>query len=169
MKKFLSSLMAIMMVSLVGVSFVSCGDDDDVEGVFGPDGFKKEMLVGTWDFQSGEEEVMGQHVMMTRESLAEMKSQMSSMAGTRVEFWDETLIFGESLVNGVQYSVSGTTLKLKDMPSGCEVKFKELTSTKLVLKETIDFKKMARSLGMEDLFKGMDIGEIEAEMVYKKR
>ena len=55
------------------------------------------------------------------------------------------------------------------MPSGCEVKFKELTATKLVLKETIDFKKMARSFGMEDLFKGMDIGEIEAEMVYKKR
>lgn len=169
MKKFLSSLMAIMMVSLVGVSFVSCGDDDDIEGVFGPDGFKKEVLVGTWDFQSGEEEVMGQHVMMTRESLAEMKSQMSSMAGTRVEFWDETLIFGESLVNGVQYSVSGTTLKLKDMPSGCEVKFKELTSTKLVLKETIDFKKMARSLGLEDALKGIDVGEIEAEMVYKKR
>ena len=80
MKKFLSSLMAIMMVSLVGVSFVSCGDDDDIEGVFGPDGFKKEVLVGTWDFQSGEEEVMGQHVMMTRDDLADMKNRIFSIA-----------------------------------------------------------------------------------------
>lgn len=168
MKKFLSSLMAIMVVSLVSVSFVSCGDDD-IEEVFGPEGFKKEVLMGTWDFLSGEEDVMGQHVSMTRESLADMKAQMSSMAGVRVEFWDETLIFGENLVNGVQYSVSGTTLKLKDMPSGCEIKFKELTATKLVLHETIDLKKMARSLGVEDALNGVDVGVIEAEMVYKKR
>ena len=50
MKKYLISLITIMMVALVSMSFVSCSDGDD------DNGSSNSSIVGTWKYDFSEEE-----------------------------------------------------------------------------------------------------------------
>ena len=54
MKKYLISLLTIMMVALVSMSFVSCSDDDDDNG--GSNSSSDSSIVGTWKYDFSEEE-----------------------------------------------------------------------------------------------------------------
>ena len=112
-KNYLWSLLTIVMLAVLSVGFVSCGDDDDDEITGGSELVDK--LQGTWQFQKGTETVMGMTITMDRSSLSEMKKSMEQMMGTRVEFWDETLSFSGSKVNGVNYKLDGNKLILENI------------------------------------------------------
>ncbi len=137
MKKYLFNCMAIMMVAVMSLSFVSCGDDDDD---YGPDNEYYAQLQGTWQFQRGTEKIMGMTLNMDRSMLSDMKSQMEQITGTRVEFWDETLHFNGSEVNDVEYKLKGNKIILDGMDAmdGINISIKSISSTTLVLREIIN-------------------------------
>jgi len=135
---------------MLSVGFVSCGsDDDDDEFTGGSELVDK--LQGTWQFQKGAETVMGMTITMDRSSLSEMKKSMEQMMGTSVEFWDETLFFNGSTVNGVKYELKGNKLILGDMDvmDGISISVKSVTSSKLVLREEISFEGIDMTADME--------------------
>ena len=152
-KNYLWSLLTIRMLAVLSVGFVSCGDDDDDEITGGSELVDK--LQGTWQFQKGTETVMGMTITMDRSSLSEMKKSMEQMMGTRVEFWDETLSFSGSKVNGVNYKLDGNKLILDGMDAmeGISISVKSVTSSTLVLREEI-------------IMEGIDL---TADMEYSKK
>lgn len=149
MKKRLFNLMAIMVVAIVSVSFVSCSKDDD-------DGFSSDtelvnQLQGTWEFSKGTEVVMGMTITMDRSSLSEMKKSMEQTMGSKVEFWDETLSFSGSKVNGVNYKLDGNKLILDGMDAmeGISISVKSVSSSALVLREEISMEGIDLTADME--------------------
>lgn len=148
-KNYLWSLLTIMMFAVLSVGFVSCGDDDDDEITGGSELVDK--LQGTWQFQKGTETVMGMTITMDRSSLSEMKKSMEQMMGTRVEFWDETLSFSGSKVNGVNYKLDGNKLILDGMDAmeGISISVKSVTSSTLVLREEISMEGIDLTADME--------------------
>ena len=138
-----------MMLAVLSVGFVSCGDDDDDEITGGSELVDK--LQGTWQFQKGTETVMGMTITMDRSSLSEMKKSMEQMMGTRVEFWDETLSFSGSKVNGVNYKLDGNKLILDGMDAmeGISISVKSVTSSTLVLREEISMEGIDLTADME--------------------
>jgi hypothetical protein len=148
-KNYLWSLLTIMMLAVLSVGFVSCGDDDDDEITGGSELVDK--LQGTWQFQKGTETVMGMTITMDRSSLSEMKKSMEQMMGTRVEFWDETLSFSGSKVNGVNYKLDGNKLILDGMDAmeGISISVKSVTSSTLVLREEISMEGIDLTADME--------------------
>lgn len=148
-KNYLWSLLTIMMLAVLSVGFVSCGDDDDDEITGGSELVDK--LQGTWQFQKGTETVMGMTITMDRSSLNEMKKSMEQMMGTRVEFWDETLSFSGSKVNGVNYKLDGNKLILDGMDAmeGISISVKSVTSSTLVLREEISLEGIDLTADME--------------------
>lgn len=148
-KNYLWSLLTIMMLAVLSVGFMSCGDDDDDEITGGSELVDK--LQGTWQFQKGTETVMGMTITMDRSSLSEMKKSMEQMMGTRVEFWDETLSFSGSKVNGVNYKLDGNKLILDGMDAmeGISISVKSVTSSTLVLREEISMEGIDLTADME--------------------
>ncbi len=142
-------LLAIMMVAMLSVGFVSCGDDEDDD--FGPNSEYYDKLQGTWQFQKGTENVMGMTISMDRSSLSQMKSQMEQVMGERVEFWDETLVFSGSKVNGVSYKLNGNKIILEgvDESNGIIVAVKSVNSSTLVLREDFNMEGMTLTADME--------------------
>ena len=141
--------MAIMVVAIVSVSFVSCSKDDD-------DGFSSDtelvnQLQGTWEFSKGTEVVMGMTITMDRSSLSEMKKSMEQTMGSKVEFWDETLSFSGSKVNGVNYKLDGNKLILDGMDAmeGISISVKSVSSSALVLREEISMEGIDLTADME--------------------
>lgn len=136
-KDYLWRLLSIVMVAMLSVSFVSCGDDDDDDVTSGSELIDK--LQGTWQFQKGTETVMGMTITMDRSSLSQMKSSMEQMMGSKVEFWDETLSFSGDKVNGVSYRLDGNKLILEGMDAmdGIGISVRSVTSSILVLREEI--------------------------------
>lgn len=148
-KKNYLHLLAIIMVALLSVGFVSCGSDDDDDIPGGSELVDK--LQGTWQFSKGTETVMGMTITMDRSSLNEMKKSMEQIMGTRVEFWDETLTFSNSKVNGVNYKLKGNELILDGMDSmsGIRIVIKSLSSSTLVLREEISMEGISITADME--------------------
>ena len=148
-KNYLWSLLTIMMLAVLSVGFMSCGDDDDDEITGGSELVDK--IQGTWQFQKGTETVMGMTITMDRSSLSEMKKSMEQMMGTRVEFWDETLSFSGSKVNGVNYKLDGNKLILDGMDAmeGISISVKSVTSSTLVLREEISMEGIDLTADME--------------------
>ena len=86
-----------------------------------------EQLQGTWVFEKGVTNTMGQTVTIDRNQLHQIGSQMG------VSFWDETLTFSGNKVNGIEYEVKGdkfsfTGTDYGDLP--CTIS--TLTESKLV-------------------------------------
>lgn len=131
------NLLAIMMVAMLSIVLVSCSKDDDENNVSGSELVDK--LQGTWQFQKGTETVMGMTITMDYSSLKEMKKSMEKMSGSKVEFWDETLTFSGTKVNGVNYKLDGNKLILEGMDAmdGFDISVKSVTSSILVLREAI--------------------------------
>jgi hypothetical protein len=148
-KNYLWSLLTIMMLAVLSVGFVSCGDDDDDEITGGSELVDK--LQGTWQFQKGTETVMGMTITMDRSSLSEMKKAMEQRMGTRVEVWEETLSFSGSKVNGVNYKLDGNKLILDGMDAmeGISISVKSVTSSTLVLREEISMEGIDLTADME--------------------
>lgn len=146
-KKSYLHLVAIMMVAMLSVGFVSCGDDDDITS--GSE--LVDNLQGTWQFQKGSETVMGMTITMDRSSLTEMKKSMEQMMGSKVEFWDETLTFSGSKVNGVNYKLDGNKLILDGMDAmdDISISVKSVTSSTLVLREEISMEGINMIADME--------------------
>lgn len=142
-------LLTIIIVTMLSVGFVSCGDDDDDDITSASELIDK--LQGTWQFQKGTETVMGMTITMDRSSLSEMKKSMEQMMGSRVEFWDETLSFSGSKVNGVNYKLDGKKLILDgmDVMDGISISVKSVTSSTLVLQEAINMEGINLSADME--------------------
>ena len=94
---------------------------------------------------------MGMTITMDRSSLSEMKKSMEQMMGSRVEFWDETLSFSGSKVNGVNYKLDGKKLILDgmDVMDGISISVKSVTSSTLVLQEAINMEGINLSADME--------------------
>ena len=149
-KNCLLSLMAMIMVAMLSVSFASCGSDDDDDEITGGSELV-DKLQGTWQFQKGTETVMGMTITMDRSSLGEMKKSMEQMMGSRVEFWDETLSFSGSKVNGVNYTLKGNVLILDGMDAmdGISISVKSITSSTLVLREAISMEGIELTADME--------------------
>ncbi len=150
MKKNYLHLLAIMMVAMMSVVFVSCGDDnDDVHTTGGSELVDK--LQGTWQFQKGTETVMGMTITMDRSSLSQMKQSMEEIMGSKVEFWDEVLSFSGSKVNGVNYKLDGNKLILEgiDAMDGISISVKSVTSSALVLREEINMEGINMTADME--------------------
>ena len=139
----------MIMVAMLSVGFASCGSDDDDEIIGGSELIDK--LQGTWQFQKGTETVMGMTITMNRSSLSEMKKSMEQMIGSRVEFWDETLSFSGSKVNGVNYTLKGNELILDGMDAmdGISISVKSVTSSTLVLRESISMEGIELTADME--------------------
>ena len=150
-KKSYLHLLAIMMVAMMSIGFASCSSDDDDENGGASSSELINKLQGTWDFQRGTETVMGMTITMDRSSLSEMKKSMEQMMGTRVEFWDETLSFSGSRVNGVNYTLDGKKLILDGMDAmdGISISVKSVTSSKLVLREEISMEGIDMTADME--------------------
>lgn len=148
-KNYLWSLLTIVMLAVLSVGFVSCGDDDDDEITGGSELVDK--LQGTWQFQKGTETVMGMTITMDRSSLSEMKKSMEQMMGTRVEFWDETLSFSGSKVNGVNYKLDGNKLILDGMDAmeGISISVKNISSSTMILREEINMEGISLTADME--------------------
>ena len=144
-------LLAIIMVAMLSVGFISCGDDDDDENGGSSGNELIDKLQGTWQFQKGTEKVMGMTITMDRSSLSEMKKSMEQMMGSRVEFWDETLSFSGSKVNGVNYKLDGNKLILDGMDAmeGISISVKSVTSSTLVLREEISLEGIDLTADME--------------------
>ena len=148
MKKNLFSWMTIMMVAIVSVGFVSCSKDDD-------DNLSNSELVnqlqGTWQFQKGTENVMGMTITMDRSSLSQMKAQMEQAIGEKIEFWDETLTFNGSKVNGVSYKLDGRKIILDgiDESDGITISVKSINSSTLVLREDFSMEGIELTADME--------------------
>ena len=149
-KNYLLSLMAMIMVAMLSVGFASCGSDDDDDEITGGSELV-DKLQGTWQFQKGTETVMGMTITMDRSSLGEMKKSMEQMMGSRVEFWDETLSFSGSKVNGVNYTLKGNVLILDGMDAmdGISISVKSITSSTLVLREAISMEGIELTADME--------------------
>ena len=149
-KNYLLSLMAMIMVAMLSVGFASCGSDDDDDEITGGSELV-DKLQGTWQFQKGTETVMGMTITMDRSSLSEMKKSMEQMMGSRVEFWDETLSFSGSKVNGVNYTLKGNELILDGMDAmdGISISVKSVTSSTLVLRESISMEGIEFTADME--------------------
>lgn len=149
-KKNYLHLLAIMMVAMLSVGFVSCGSDDDDDDISGGSELV-DKLQGTWQFQKGTETVMGMTITMDRSSLKEMKKSMEQMMGTRVEFWDETLSFSGSKVNGVNYKLDGNKLILDGMDAmdGISISVKNISSSTLILREEINMEGISLTADME--------------------
>lgn len=150
-KKGYLHLMAIMMVTMLCVCFASCSsdDDDDNGGSSGSELIDK--LQGTWQFQRGTETVMGMTITMDRSSLSQIKKSMEEMMGSKVEFWDETLSFSGSRVNGVNYTLDGKKIILDgmDVMDGISISVKSVTSSTLVLREEISMEGIDMTADME--------------------
>ena len=142
-------LLAIIMVALLSLSFVSCDKDDDEEILGGNELVDK--LQGTWQFQKGTETVMGMTITMDRSSLSQMRQSMEQVMGSRVEFWDETLSFSSNKVNGVNYTLDGNKLILDgiDVMDGISISVKSVTSSTLVLRETITMESINLTADLE--------------------
>lgn len=149
-KNYLLSLLVMIMVAMLSVGFASCGSDDDDDEITGGSELV-DKLQGTWQFQKGTETVMGMSITMDRSSLSEMKKSMEQMMGSRVEFWDETLSFSGSKVNGVNYTLKGNELILDGMDAmdGISISVKSVTSSTLVLREAINMEGIELTADME--------------------
>ena len=149
-RKNLLRLLAVMMAAVLSVGFASCGSDDDDDEITGGSELV-DKLQGTWQFQKGTETVMGMTITMDRSSLSEMKKSMEQMMGSRVEFWDETLSFSGSKVNGVNYTLKGNELILDGMDAmdGISISVKSVTSSTLVLRESISMEGIELTADME--------------------
>lgn len=149
-KNYLLSLLVMIMVAMLSVGFASCGSDDDDDEITGGSELV-DKLQGTWQFQKGTETVMGMSITMDRSSLTEMKKSMEQMMGSRVEFWDETLFFSGSKVNGVNYTLKGNELILDGMDAmdGISISVKSVTSSTLVLREAINMEGIELTADME--------------------
>jgi len=136
-KDYLWSLFTLVMLTMLSLGLSACGDDDDDDITSGSELIDK--LQGTWQFQKGTETVMGMTITMDRSSLSEMKKSMEQMMGSKVEFWDETLSFSGSKVNGVNYKLDGNKLILEGMDAmdGISISVKSVTSSTLILREAI--------------------------------
>ena len=148
-KNYYLHLLAIFMVAMLSVGFVSCGDDDDDDVTSGIELVDK--LQGTWKFQKGTETIMGMTITMDRSSLSEMKRSMEQMMGSKIEFWDETLSFSGSMVNGVNYKLDGNKLILDGMDTmdGISIFVKSVTSSTLMLREAISMEGIDLTADME--------------------
>lgn len=149
-KKNYLHLLTIIMVAMLCVVFMSCSkDDDDDSNVSGSELVDK--LQGIWEFSKGTETVMGMTITMDRSSLKEMKKSMEQMMGSKVEFWDETLSFSGNKVNGVNYTLKGNELILDGMDAmdGISISVKSVTSSTLVLRETISMEGIDMTADME--------------------
>lgn len=146
MKRFLLNFVMVASVVFAGVCVTSCSSDDVEEP--GSSSELVAQLQGTWRFQQGKETINGsvegipinESVSFSRSELESMKSNMESMLGTKVEFWDETLVFEDTMVNGVSYRTSGMKLMGEGLSGGMDgvtfsVTVKSVTSTTLVLTE----------------------------------
>jgi len=143
-------LLAILMVAMLSFGFASCGSDDDDDDIAGGSELV-DKLQGTWEFQKGTETVMGMTITMDRSSLSQMKQSMEQMMGSKVEFWDETLSFSGSRVNGVSYKLDGKKLILDGMDAmdGFSISVKSVTSSTLVLREEISMEGIDMTADME--------------------
>ncbi len=142
-------MMTIMVVAIVSVSFVSCGNDDDEDYSSNSELVNK--LQGTWEFSKGTEVVMGMTISMDRSSLSQIKATMEQALGERVEFWDEILVFNGSKLNGVSYKLNGNKIILDgiDETDGIKVYVKSITSSTLVLREDISMEDLELTANME--------------------
>ena len=149
-KDYLWSLLTLVMVAMLSLGLSSCGGDDEEDDVTSGSELV-DKLQGTWDFRKGTETVMGMTITMDRSSLKEMKKSMEQMMGSRVEFWDETLSFSGSKVNGVNYKLDGNKLILDgmDVMDGISIYVKSVTPSTLVLREIISMEGIDMTADME--------------------
>ena len=146
--------LAIMMVTMLGFCFMSCGSDDNADDEGGGSGNSTELvakLQGTWKFTKGTETVMGMTINMDRAMLSQVKSSMEQATGQKIEFWDETLYFSGYQVNGVNYKLKGTQLILEglDLMDGVTISVKSITESLLVLHEVISMEGIDLTADME--------------------
>ena len=148
-KKVLLNWFVILIAGMISVCFVSCNKDDSEDITNSSELVEK--LQGTWQFQKGTETVMGMTITMDRSSLSQMKKSMEQAMGSRVEFWDETLSFSGSKVNGVNYKLDGKKLILDGMDAmdGISITVKSVTSSTLVLREDISMEGIDITANME--------------------
>lgn len=146
-KNFIMRGIIALLTMIMCISFVSCSSDDEISG--GSELIDK--LQGTWEFSKGTENVMGMTITMDRSSLKEMKKSMEQMMGSKVEFWDETLSFSGDKVNGVNYTLKGNELILDGMDAmdGINISIKNISSSTLVLRETINMEGIDMTADME--------------------
>ncbi len=112
MKKFLNYFCALL-IGVMCVGFVSCGDDDDepksgsgggVPGTTVTGNDLVEKLQGTWNFSKMKIQVMGQTIEMDRNDLVHNTGYEN--------FYDDVLTFSGTKVNGLDYSVDGNKILL---------------------------------------------------------
>lgn len=149
MKKF--KFFGIIMMLVMGLSFISCSSDSDGEE---PDGGSKvELLQGKWYFSKGVTKMGGFSNTITREDLPGLAEQMG-VSG----FWDEQLTFSGNKVNGITYKIDGNRFYYESSEYANDdiiIKISKLTDSQLVF--------------LYDMTDMIDMGmELTAEMYYTR-
>lgn len=131
MEKFKKLLMMLMLCTL-GMAFTACGGDGDDDGDTPADPSSiKEMLQGTWQFEEGVVEAMGQTVHVSFDEIKEM-------AGTS-NFYDTRLTFSGDRCNSWSYTLQGNKLHYEGFDEYDDFWFTvKVTDTKLSLTEVIE-------------------------------
>lgn len=140
MKKFYLIFVPLFMALSVCIGFASCSSDDDGDDSGIGSGLDTEELLGTWEFSTGVETVMGETITIDRSMLAQMEKQLEQVAGTNIEFWDVTLRISENKINGAPYKLKGNRIVMEGMDLeglSFEVTVKSVTKTTLVLHEVM--------------------------------
>ena len=165
MKK--QNLLHLLIMALVAMmSLTACesggggGSDDDDDDDSGSTSTSELVtkLQGNWELYKGTETVMGYTITIDQAQFEEIRRAMEQQSGQRIVMWDQTLRFEGMQVNGTPYKLKGKKLVIEGfeaytMGFTFDIEIDELTSKKLVLKETIEME-------------GMDI---VALMEYKKQ
>lgn len=139
-----------MMIVMVCFGFVSCSSDDDGGGSYSESELL-DRLQGVWQFTKGTENIMGMTITMDRSTLSQIRESMEQTMGSKVEFWDETLTFNGTQVNGVSFTLKGNELILDgvDAMDGVSISIKSLNLSTLVLHEVISMEGVDLTADME--------------------
>ena len=138
----------MLLLTVLAVSFTSCGSDDDDDDSGYQMGERETELMnklqGSWQFSTGRETAMGYTFTMTNADLENIKKQYREH-GIILTIYDQVLTFAGRKVNDTPYTLHGTELILEGMDEAeaegfsFKINISEITEDKLVLHEALKY------------------------------
>jgi hypothetical protein len=134
MKNTIKTFGIIVLVAIIGVSFITCDDGGDNNGGGGGGGKVPAELIGNW---LADDQYVGQRYLVfdkdgwgQEASFAAVKIGwiVTSVAGSKIDFQHKD--FGKEFAGSFEYSITGTKLTLSNSSGGSAIQSAEGTYTK---------------------------------------